>query len=120
MSSEPNPYAVSPATTSVLAWSPPSFGRPLKLALAVPILAVVAAVLVQSLIRFPVGSPGASLTAIAVMIGLAAEIVPVSIAVVRLVRNPHLRSRGIITLTSTAALLLLLGLLLFVALAFRS
>jgi hypothetical protein len=67
-----------------------------------------------------VKSPGASFTAITVLIGLVAEIIPVPIAVVRLVRNPHLRSRGIVTLTSTAALLLLLGLLLFLALAFGS
>jgi hypothetical protein len=94
-----------------------SFGALLTLCLAVPILIAVGAWCTQWILRFPPRSAGASLTAAALVPGLVAEIVPVPIAIAKLIRNPTLRSRRNIALTIIAVLFLLPGVALAIALA---
>jgi hypothetical protein len=114
MNVERNPYAVS--QTAVKTPDVSSFGMTLTLALVLPVLIAIGAGLTQWLFKFPPRSAGASLTAIGLVVAFVAEIFPVPIAVTKLVRNPALRSRRNVTLTALAALLLLPGIAIFVAL----
>ena len=113
MSMESNPFSVSPA--SQVAPVAPSFGAGLSLWLAVPVVMAIGAWVAQWLLRFPPHSPGASLTAVTVVAALVAVIVPVPIALTKLIRNPALRTRRNIILTSFAGLLLLLGVVVLLA-----
>jgi hypothetical protein len=115
MNPEPN-YGAAPAT-DLGASGGTSFGALLTLGLALPILIAVGAWCTQWVVRFPPRSAGASLTAAALVLGLVAEIVPVPIAVAKLIGNPTLRSRRNIVLTIIAALFLLPGVALAIALA---
>lgn len=93
------------------------FGVLLTLGLALPLLIAIGSWSLQWLLRFPPRSAGASLTAAALVLGLVAEIIPVPIAVTKLIRHPTLRSRGNLALTIIAALFLVPGVMLAVALA---
>jgi hypothetical protein len=86
------------------------------LALLLPVLAAVSGWLLQWFLRFPPGSLGASLTASMLFLPPLAEIVPVPIAIIRLVRNASLRSIVTLALTALGAAFLLLGVLLAFAL----
>lgn len=113
MSTETNPFSVSPASQVVT--GAPSFGAALSLWLAVPVVIAIFAWGAQWLLKFPPRSPGASLTAVAVVAALVAVIIPVPIALTKLVRNPVLRTRRNVAVTSFAALFLLLGVVVVLA-----
>jgi hypothetical protein len=115
MNAETNHYAAPAANLE--ASGRKSFGKLLTLGLALPIFIAVGAWCLQWLLRFPPRSAGASLTAAALVLGLVAEIVPVPVAVAKLIRHPTLRSRGNLALTIIAVLFLLPGVVLAIALA---
>ena len=95
------------------------FSRPLFLGLVVPLLVAVAAWFVQLLAKFPPGSPGASLTAVAFLAVPLVEIFSVPVAVTSLIRRPELRTARNIFLTVVCSLVLLVAALL-VSLVFKS
>lgn len=105
MSAEQNRYSVSAATVEAAATG--SFGISMKLALIIPLLAIVSAVLAQSILRFPSHSHGASWTAGAAGFGLVAELVATPSAATKLLRHRELRSGTNIALTLIPALLIL-------------
>lgn len=89
-----------------------SFGLILSSALILPILLAAGSWITQALLRFPPGSVGESLTALGFMIGLLIEIIPVPIAITKLIRNSHLRKPVNVAVTSLAAMQLVVALLL--------
>jgi hypothetical protein len=93
-----------------------SFGWGLRTALILPVLAALSAWLIQWFLRLPQGSFGASLTASVLVLAPLAEIVPVPVAITKLVRHASLRTITAVTLTAVGAALLLLGVLLVLVL----
>lgn len=68
------------------------FGAALRIALVLPALAACAAWIVQRQAAFPIGTRGASLTALVFVAGPALALVPASIGIYRLTRFPHTRT----------------------------
>jgi hypothetical protein len=93
-----------------------SFGWPMRFFLCLPLVTAVGAWLTQFAFRFPQGSIGASATAGVLVLGLLGGIVPVPIALIKLVRNPSARTLVNAELTAIAAAVLALGMLVVFAL----
>jgi hypothetical protein len=84
--------------------------------LCLPVVMAVGAWLTQFALRFPQGSVGASATAGILLLGLLGGVVPVPIALTKLVRNPSARTLTNAGLTAIAAAVLALGALVLFAL----
>lgn len=93
-----------------------SFGWPMRFFLCLPVVTAVGAWLTQFAFRFPQGSVGASATAGILVLGLLGGLVPVPIALTKLIRNPSARSLANAGFTAIAAAVLALGMLVVFAL----
>lgn len=93
-----------------------SFGWPMRFFLCLPVVTAVGAWLTQFALKFPPGSIGASVTAGILVLGLLGGIVPVPIALIKLVRNPSARTLINAGITAIAAVVLALGALVVFAL----
>jgi hypothetical protein len=91
----------------------------MRLALLLPLALALGAWLTQWAFAFDQGSTGASGTAAALVLGLVAGVIPVPIAVAKLVRHPSARTPASIGLTILSAAVLAVGLLVVLALASR-
>jgi len=94
------------------------FGTLLTLALLIPALAAIGAWCTQLVMKFPPRSAAAGITAVVFMLSSALELIPVTVAVTRLVRTPRARKlrNYVLTLIGFAAVLPILTVYLVVML----
>src|SRR5688572_20643770 len=67
------------------------FGVLLAAGLAVPAMVAIGALSTQLAMKFPPRSPAAAMTALTFMVASALELIPVTVAVTRLIRVPETR-----------------------------
>jgi hypothetical protein len=70
---------------------PRGFGVILTIALGAPTIAVIGSWCTQLFMKFPPRSAAAGITALIFMVASAAELIPVTIAITRLIRAPETR-----------------------------
>jgi hypothetical protein len=102
------PQAVAPRTQQ-------GFGVLLAAGLAVPAMVAIGALCTQLAMKFPPRSPAAAMTALTFMMVSAVELIPVTVAVTRLIRVPETRGWRSYALTIVGTLTFLPALAIYLA-----